>query len=150
MPSKKIPIEGGKELAKKLKELPYKTSETFVASAMMTEAKPIMDAMKKNAPEDTGRLKMFIVRSSRKGKGKVKINVGVMRMNNKKFEKSGLTSSPYYAGFTEFGTKHQKAQHWMLRSIEETSEEFVDRYMNKLREKIMKEASSDVKKRYRS
>lgn len=140
MLSTKFSLVGAKELNAKLKELGDQAPK-LVRKNMRSAAKVVQDAITREAPEDTGRLRHFIKRKVRVKKGVIMVSVGVLKATVKQMQKDSLSMQPYYARFTEEGTKYQPAQHWMLRAAQSSSREFLDSYMSLLRADIEKLAS---------
>lgn len=87
-----IAIEGGKELAKLLKELPSRIEKKIMRAAMRQGANVIMKQARQNAPVDSGDLRKSIRTSTRARKGNVEASV---KAGNKK---------AYYSHMVEFGT----------------------------------------------
>lgn len=139
---KSFELQGGKELAKKLKELPDKLSVKVVRQAGLKHAKSIQAAAKQNAPEDTGRLRHFVGRGSRylRRDGKVRIMVGLIKMRKTQLAKQGLNSDAWYGILVEKGTKFQRAQEWLKRAFDETAPEFLEAYMGEMKALVTKYA----------
>ncbi|MBX9667290.1 MAG: HK97 gp10 family phage protein [Candidatus Obscuribacterales bacterium] len=134
-------MQGADELARKLREIPDKAQKLCV-DAMKAEARPMLDEMKRTAPEDTGRLRFFLAMSGSTRKGRARVLLGCLRMSKQKLAKNSKKlagQGPFYARFTEFGTEFQPAQNWMKDAADKEAQGFLDRYPQRLGDKLGKE-----------
>lgn len=140
-------LTGGKELVKALRELPEEIkAERVVSTAMRKAAKPLQEKIRAAAPEDTGRLRMFIAMRSGKKKDRIRVFLGALRVGKAFFDKHGLAQGAYYARMTEFGTKHQRAQHWMEKAVDGGAQEFLDQTVVEIKAGIDKAVTRLAKK----
>ena len=140
-----IKLEGFKELNEALKQMPSKVALSVVRRSMRKAAQPILQKARELAPEDTGRLKHFLAMGSKKRRDVMLIEVGALNMTERKLAKQGLTSQPYYAKFTEYGTKSQPAQEWLLEAIDSEKEVYLDTLKTDLSRLIEREFQKMVK-----
>lgn len=140
-----IKLEGFKELNQALKQMPEKVALSVIRSSMRKAAQPILQKARELAPDDSGRLRHFLAMGSKKRRDVILIEVGALNMSEKKLAKQGLTSQPYYAKFTEYGTKSQPAQNWLQEAIVETKDAYLDTLRNDLSRRIEREFSKTVK-----
>lgn len=137
------PIEGLKELSKKLEKLgQIAGSKVFRQSAMLA-TKKVLEEAKRTVPQGKrfhkthkGRIvapgfaSRNLARKSKLSKNKSTVRVLI-----------GVKPEAYYAlSFLELGTKHIPKQPWLVKALESKQNEVISEFKKRLKAKIEKEA----------
>lgn len=145
-----LKLDGFKELAAAMRELPERVAKNVLRSAVGAGAAEIRKEAKLRAPSDTGRLKSAIYQKQiREASGQYKqvffvgVRVGAKR---KKGGKKDYSQSAYYWSFNEFGTAKMAARPFMRPAFESHKEAAVDAIAKKLDERIQVYATQLAKK----
>jgi len=105
---------------KKLKGLEAKVSKKVVRQAMRAGMKLVQQAVKNNAPVDSGDLKEGVkVRATKRSRKKMGIMVSIGGKPN-------YVGDLYYGAMVEWGTKYQSPQGFMRRSFDETHDQAIE------------------------
>ena len=126
-----IQIEGGDQIAKMLSEFGPKYEKQVARKSLQKAAEPVLAKAKETCPADTGRLRDTLTKELRTKKGFAFVGIGAASISGKSFGKrigKGLTGDAYYIKFVEFGTRYQKATHFLRNALESTTEEAVGIY----------------------
>ncbi|HEX9060409.1 MAG TPA: HK97-gp10 family putative phage morphogenesis protein [Clostridia bacterium] len=109
-----VSMEGFDEIIKKLEEMGKKVDR--LPNKILPEAgKPILEAAKDKAPENTGKLKENLDMSKVKNKdGNKYIEIGITKADN---------SPIFYGKFIEFGTSKMPARPFLQPAYEEKKKE---------------------------
>lgn len=112
---KSITITGLRGVNRALKALPPAVAKKVIRQSVRQALKPVRDAVKQEAPVDTGVLiKAIKVRAGKRKKDRISMAVRI--------GKGDFVGDQYYAAFQEFGTKKIKANPFMHRAFEHTAE----------------------------
>lgn len=134
MASGTIYLSGFKELSDMLLALGGALGGEVLKRATYKCSTVIRDEAIKRAPEDTGRLKQFIGRSSGKittgdSRYAATVLVGLVRLSksrSRKIKGLDLTEDAYYGKFVEFGTAYQAAQPFLRPAFDTQKEAFIE------------------------
>lgn len=126
-----------RDLIENLNSLPDKLEKNIVRTSIRAGAAIIRDAIKSNAPEDTGKLKKSITIKSIKGKkGQIifKVRTGVL----KKFKEAG-TGAPRHANYAkqiEFGNSQMAAKPFIRPAFDEVESKVLDAVVDKIKMRL--------------
>lgn len=136
----RMAIKGGRELVALLNELGPAIANKHLRVAIKAGLQPMLEAAKKEAPVDTGRLKETLIAQVSKKKQEIVGRIRPKKITAKMRAKIRLNGKPgallydaYYAGFTNYGTKFQRPQRWMNRAFSESREAAVEKFLQVLK-----------------
>jgi len=109
-------ILGLDEINKKLAKLEAAIGKKIIRKEIRKALKPVKDRVKALTPVgETGQIKRAIkVMAGRSKKGSITYRVVIGKQN--------FHGKSFYGAFAEFGTKRQKAQHFMKRGFDQTAQ----------------------------
>jgi HK97 gp10 family phage protein len=112
----RVVLIGVKELDRLLKGLEPRVARKVIRQAMRRALRPVMAAVQRNAPVDTGTLKAAIklraARARKRGQIILEVRIGEGDFKGKQF----------YAAMVEYGTSKQPAQGFMRRAFDATGD----------------------------
>jgi HK97 gp10 family phage protein len=131
--SVRVKVEGLREIEAALKELPKATAKNIMRRVLIARAQPIADAMRRNAPKDSGQLRDSIAVSTRSTGGSAGKQAFAATMaaggtrkeagaaareanratSGSVFVYVGATAAGFYGSFAEFGTSRQPPEPWI-------------------------------------
>lgn len=136
-----IKIIGVKEVDRALERLEKKLARKIIRKSMRWGLAPMLEQTRELAPLGVSRMlrkkwheagtlrKTLKVRAARsKGKGVIAVRVASSEKDYK--------GDQFYAAFPEYGTKRQKAQHYMRRAFDATKAAVIERTIAKIRDEI--------------
>lgn len=134
----KFKVRGFEGIYQSLKSLPEEIAAKAVRRAQFESAALIKDEAKRRAPAREGRIKEFVDRQAFRDKssGKIFVRVGIRKVSKKQLKRMKLTADAYYATFVEWGTRFQRAQHFMRDAFVSTRDRWVAVYEEDLRKQV--------------
>lgn len=145
-----LKLDGFKELAAAMRELPERVAKNALRSAVGAGAAEIRKEAKLHAPVDTGRLKASIYQKQiREASGQYKQVFFVGARNGPKRKKGGkkdYSQSAWYWRFAEFGTAKMAARPFLRPAFESKREAAVTAIGQKLDARIQAYATELAKK----
>lgn len=143
-----IQLQGFRELATALKELPKRVARNGLRSATSAGAAVVRNEARSRAPVDTGEMKRDIQMKRERDFGNTEglsASVSVYVRGGKKSRLAGkarnVDKDSFYWKFVEFGTAKMAAQPFMRPAFEAKKEEAVAVIGQKLDERIQAEAA---------
>lgn len=139
-------LQGFKELAAALKELPQRIARNSLRAATSAGAALIRNDARARAPVDTGEMKKDIqIKRDRHTEGDNVARYSVFVRGGKKSRLSGkarnVDKDSFYWKFLEFGTSKMPDKRFMRPAYEANKESAVDAIGKRLDEQIQKHAS---------
>lgn len=125
-------IKGLKELENDLKLLSRSENNKIKRKAVLAGAKVIRDAVKKEAPVRSGKLRQNIRAESAKG------HPDIAGISIRVKGKSKNPSNAYYWRFLEYGTSKMKANPFIRRGADESEKQAIQVMINELSQGIDK------------
>ena len=151
-----VKIEGLKELANALRELPARIGKSALRGAVYAGAKVIKDEAKQRAPQYTGPVseghpppgtlkRSIIIKQIREKSSQSHQTFYVTVRKGKKYQKQGkkgnLSQDAYYASWVEFGTAKMSARPFLRPAFESRKSAAVEAIKSKLSARIEEEAT---------
>ncbi len=119
-------LTGDKRLNKKLSRLSGKDSKKAIREAAKAALRPVLNAARRNAPEDEGLLKRRLkLRAMKKSRSVFGYRVQIKH-----------SQDFYYGGFQEWGTVKMEAQEFMQRAADEKRKAALTIYRARLKQAI--------------
>lgn len=145
-------LQGFKELADALKELPQRIARNSLRAATSAGAALIRNDARARAPVDTGEMKKDIqIKRDRHTEGDHVARYSVFVRGGKKSRLSGkarnVDKDSFYWKFVEFGTSKMPAKPFMRPAYEANKESAVDAIGKRLDEQIQKHARGLARQR---
>lgn len=147
-----LKLDGFKELAAAMRELPERVAKNALRSAVSSAAAVVRDEAKLRAPVDTGEMKRDImIKRERDAKGGPMVaTYSVYVRSGKKSRLAGkkrnVQRDSFYWRFVEYGTAKMPAQPFMRPAFQAKKEAAIDAMREKLDARIQKEATELSKK----
>ena len=132
-------LEGGKQLARKLRRLGAAAESKIVGQAATFAMTPVVTAARQNAPRGTKAHKTYKGRLVAPGFLSRSIKKKMRRWKNKQGATVlvGPTKEAFYGtNFVELGTRFIEADEWLMPAFESRKDQVVDRFMSRMRSKI--------------